>query len=237
MPRLAAESLRHWLKAVGNLIRWLRANGCWDNAAPLEQEAQSLPPSLKLEAEAMALADMLDCLSVVRNHPPRHLTTAQRKDLKDIHGEAVESVLSRRQQVAREKANTDRVVNALAQYMDSRADLVVASCPQTPPTFAPATPPTGPETSEDIEPGEGNPAVDEEDERILRALAAKRPRLQTQDQIEIESNVSRRTISERMKSLLKEGLADRPKGPKSGTTITERGLNLLKQIDAAKVAQ
>jgi hypothetical protein len=40
-----------------------------------------------------------------------------------------------------------------------------------------------------------------------------------------------------MKSLLKEGLADRPKGPKSGTTITERGLNLLKQIDATAVAR
>ena len=121
--------------------------------------------------------------------------------------------------------------------MDARADLVEASCPQTPLTFEPATPPTSLETKVDFEPVQGNPALAEEDKRILRALAAKRPRLQTQDQIEIESRVSRRTICERMKSLLKAGLAVRPKGPKSGTTITERELNLLKQIDAAIVAR
>src|SRR5262249_45380644 len=121
--------------------------------------------------------------------------------------------------------------------VDARADLVEASCPQTPLTFEPATPPTSLETKVDFEPVQGNPALAEEDKRILRALAAKRPRLQTQDQIEIESRVSRRTICERMKTLLKAGLAVRPKGPKSGTTITERELNLLKQIDAAIVAR
>src|SRR5262249_8133917 len=50
-------------------------------------------------------------------------------------------------------------------------------------------------------------AVDEEDRQILRALAKRHPNLLTQDDIEVESKVSRRTISERMPALLRDGLA------------------------------
>lgn len=81
------------------------------------------------------------------------------------------------------------------------------------------------------------PALDDEDERILRALAKKPSSLQTQDAIAAESEVSRRTISDRMKLLLHHGLVERPKGPKSGTRITPAGQTLLKQIDDAKLAR
>jgi hypothetical protein len=81
------------------------------------------------------------------------------------------------------------------------------------------------------------PSVDDEDERILRTLAAHAPRRLTQDQIEANSGVSRRTISPRIQQLLADGLVSQPKGPNRGTTITEKGWAVLKQIDAAKRAQ
>jgi hypothetical protein len=80
-------------------------------------------------------------------------------------------------------------------------------------------------------------ATDDEDERILHALAKHSPRLLTQDAIEAESRVSRRTISNRIKQLLKAGLITQPKGPKSGTTISDSGLELLKQIDRTRPAR
>jgi hypothetical protein len=81
------------------------------------------------------------------------------------------------------------------------------------------------------------PTVDDEDEKILRALADNAPRLLTQDDLEAQCRVSRRTISKRMKNLLQDDLVAQPKGPKRGTTIAGEGLKLLKRIDAAKPAQ
>jgi hypothetical protein len=80
----------------------------------------------------------------------------------------------------------------------------------------------------------GPPNVDAEDVLILRALKAAHPHRLTQDQIEANSRVSRKTISQRMKDLLASGLVSQPKGPRSGTVITESGLNLLKQLEAAQ---
>jgi hypothetical protein len=72
--------------------------------------------------------------------------------------------------------------------------------------------------------------VDDEDVRILRSLAKAAPLRLTQDQIEAESGVSRRTIYARMPSLLAASLVAQPKGPKSGTTITPAGIDLLKKL-------
>jgi hypothetical protein len=83
------------------------------------------------------------------------------------------------------------------------------------------------------------PTVDDEDEKILRALKKAYPRRLTQDQIEARSHprVSRRTVSDRMPCLLRDGLVAYPNGPNKGVTITEAGLSLLGQLDAAKPAQ
>jgi hypothetical protein len=81
------------------------------------------------------------------------------------------------------------------------------------------------------------PAVDDEDVRILRALFKYAPRLLTQDQIEAESRVSRKTVSPRIRGLVQAGWAAQPKGKKSGTTITQVGRNLLAQIDGTKTTQ
>jgi hypothetical protein len=85
--------------------------------------------------------------------------------------------------------------------------------------------------------GLAGPTIDDEDEKILRALRKSAPLLLTQDDLQAATRVSRRTICERMKGLLQDELVARPKGLKSGTTIAEKGLALLKQIDAAKLAQ
>jgi hypothetical protein len=78
---------------------------------------------------------------------------------------------------------------------------------------------------------QGTPlGIDFQDERILQALADDTPRLLTQDEIEAESRIPRRTISARMNSLLIHRLVIQPKGPKSGTTITEDGKKLLKKL-------
>jgi hypothetical protein len=93
------------------------------------------------------------------------------------------------------------------------------------------------ELAESYAGGGTSPNLDDEDERILRALAKRSPQLQTLDAIEADSRVSRRTISVRIKALLKVGLVSRPRGPKSGTTITQAGLHALKRIDSAKLAR
>jgi hypothetical protein len=82
-----------------------------------------------------------------------------------------------------------------------------------------------------------DPAVDLEDLRILRAMLKRKPHLLTQDEICAESNVSRHTISARIKHLLRDGLAHQPKGPKSWTMITKAGQHILAQVDAPKLAQ
>jgi hypothetical protein len=75
-----------------------------------------------------------------------------------------------------------------------------------------------------------DPAFDLEDLNILRALLKSKPQLLTQDVIEAEAEVSRRTISGRIQYLLSAGLVHQPRGEKSGTTITKAGEALLRQI-------
>jgi hypothetical protein len=99
-----------------------------------------------------------------------------------------------------------------------------------------AAPPTN-RDGKPAEPPGSIPAVDEEDVRILRALEKRAPVLLTQDEIEAESRVSRRTISNRIPRLLSEGLVVQPKGTKSGTTISHSGRQLLNRIDGANPAQ
>lgn len=79
------------------------------------------------------------------------------------------------------------------------------------------------------------PSIDHEDEMILRALDKWPHQLRKQDDIAEDSWVSRKTVSNRLRAMLSAGLVERPKGPKSGTTITEKGSKLLKQIDGQKV--
>lgn len=79
-------------------------------------------------------------------------------------------------------------------------------------------------------------AIDAEDESILAALLKNKPKLLTQEEIESESRVSRRTVSTRMANLLASSLVQQPRGPRSGTTIAPDGEAILTQISRAQSA-
>jgi hypothetical protein len=76
-------------------------------------------------------------------------------------------------------------------------------------------------------------ALDEEDVRILGALAKHPSRLLTQAQIAGHSEVSERTIFTRLPTLKKAQLVSQPRGKKSGHSITKFGIEKL----AALVSQ
>jgi hypothetical protein len=72
--------------------------------------------------------------------------------------------------------------------------------------------------------------IDTEDEEILKALEQNKPRLLTYVMIEGHSTVSRKTTGKRVPSLVNQGYVSRPKGPKSGVTITAAGEELLRTL-------
>jgi hypothetical protein len=76
------------------------------------------------------------------------------------------------------------------------------------------------------------PALDDEDLSILRALDKRPNLLLTRDQIAgwTSPAVGTKTIGKRIKGLLSHGLVKRPKGPKGGTAITENGRKLVESL-------
>jgi hypothetical protein len=76
------------------------------------------------------------------------------------------------------------------------------------------------------------PTVDAEDLLILQALEKRAPCRLTHDDIGAGSHVSRKTISLRLRELLKAGLVCQPAGPKKGTAISETGRRLLHQVNS-----
>jgi DNA-binding MarR family transcriptional regulator len=80
----------------------------------------------------------------------------------------------------------------------------------------------------------GSFALDYEDEKILRQLAERCPRLLTVGQIAGPTYLAEKTVRARLTALIKEGLAERPRGPKRGATITKKGQELLKRLPTSK---
>jgi hypothetical protein len=91
----------------------------------------------------------------------------------------------------------------------------------------PELPPVSETTVPGVDEIESKPALDEEDVRILKVLAATPNRLMTREQIAGRSVVSAATVSKRLKSFLKDGYVERPRGPKGGIRLTARGVELL----------
>jgi len=83
----------------------------------------------------------------------------------------------------------------------------------------------------------GKVAIDYEDETILRHLSKTSPRLQTVYDIEAETRITKKTVSKRLTALIETGLAERPKGKRSGITITSTGRGVLQEIDVTSPAQ
>jgi predicted transcriptional regulator len=74
--------------------------------------------------------------------------------------------------------------------------------------------------------------IDKEDEAILRELGKKSPRLCLQYALETNTDISRKTVGKRLQSLLAKGLVVYPKGERKGVTITGKGRELLRRLDA-----
>jgi hypothetical protein len=74
----------------------------------------------------------------------------------------------------------------------------------------------------------GPPALKADDLKILRLLRKARPRLLKLYDLEAGSSLSRRTLSGCLQYLRDHGLAEQPRGPKSGWTITDEGVALLR---------
>jgi hypothetical protein len=73
-------------------------------------------------------------------------------------------------------------------------------------------------------------SADDEDVAILRALAGAAPRLLTIAQLASQADVSERTVGPRLNAMIERGHAYRPKGKKSGATITAPGREYLRGI-------
>jgi predicted transcriptional regulator len=78
--------------------------------------------------------------------------------------------------------------------------------------------------------------LDEEDLCILCALAASPSILISQNEIEAASEVSRKTISNRMPALISAGLVSR-KGQRGGYAITKQELDKLRSIPLTEKAK
>jgi hypothetical protein len=71
--------------------------------------------------------------------------------------------------------------------------------------------------------GDETPPLDGNEDKILRALKAKSPRLLNQYELEQEASLSRRTIGKAARRLAKLGLIHRPMGPRKGWGLTPSG--------------
>jgi hypothetical protein len=92
-------------------------------------------------------------------------------------------------------------------------------------------------SAEDSNPRTGYQSIarfDAEDLQILRALKKATPRLLTTYDLEAASRISRKTVGQRLNQLVESGLADRPRGPKGGAGITEKGVAALGKRSARK---
>jgi hypothetical protein len=65
---------------------------------------------------------------------------------------------------------------------------------------------------------------------ILEALKQVYPKLVDYYELESKTGQSRRTIGDRVNSLIKDGLVTRPKGPRMGATLTPAGLTAVAAI-------
>jgi hypothetical protein len=72
-----------------------------------------------------------------------------------------------------------------------------------------------------------------DDVTLLRALAENYYITMTQEELESETLIGRRTIGKRLGHLREQGLTHRPQGERGGETITEKGLKRLDQPHGA----
>ena len=87
----------------------------------------------------------------------------------------------------------------------------------------------GASTSDANEPSVGLPAIDADEENILRSLQRLFPRTQNNYDLQADTSISRKTVGTKLNRLIEIGLAERRPGPK-GATITALGRELLRHL-------
>jgi hypothetical protein len=79
----------------------------------------------------------------------------------------------------------------------------------------------------------GQQAVDKDELTILTCLYKKVPELQTTYDLESDAKITRKTVGQRVTRLIDLGLVQRPKGPRGGATLTERGRALIDGLNSS----
>jgi len=74
------------------------------------------------------------------------------------------------------------------------------------------------------------PAVSDNEERVLMYLHDCGLRLKSQYEIAEGTRLARKTVSDCLNRLRKRGLVHRPRGPRKGETLTEKGKELTKEL-------
>ena len=109
----------YWQPVLGDLIRWLRANSCWEYVNELERHAQSVSSMSYPQVELEALEGMIGGLRYIQNNWPQHLTPEQYKGLKVRLHRAIASVNTRRRQLHEELDATARTTKKLTAVIET----------------------------------------------------------------------------------------------------------------------
>jgi hypothetical protein len=109
----------YWQPVVGDLIRWLRANSCWEYVNELERHAQSVSSMSYPQVELEALEGMIGGLKYIHNNWPQHLTSQQNKELKVRLHRAITSVNFRRRQLHEELDATAKTTEKLTAAIEA----------------------------------------------------------------------------------------------------------------------
>lgn len=76
-------------------------------------------------------------------------------------------------------------------------------------------------------------SIDAAELEILRGLKATEPVLQTTAELEAATGISRKTVGDKLATLIEFGLASRPRGKSKGATTTADGSKLVDRLDRA----
>lgn len=99
-----------WLCVVENLIRWLRAASCYQEAYLLDKDAHTAPPHSPPHIESVALNAIFKSLARLKNNLPTFLTSDQCKELCVLRDRAFQFIKFRREYLITQAVAYERAV-------------------------------------------------------------------------------------------------------------------------------
>jgi hypothetical protein len=106
-----------WLPAFSSLLRFLNVAGCNEYITPIAREAAARADWPTPQIEMAVLNKALAFLGRIENHPPAHLTVAQREELSTLRHKAVLLAMYRLRVLARETEHLDKVAARVATHI------------------------------------------------------------------------------------------------------------------------